>query len=234
MSLRLLVATLQITSAAAAYCYSRNGTALLNAAFQPCNNATPESACCMTNHSGAGDAGIADDKCLDNGLCQNFAAYDSSKNNEGEAVWSRQGCTDPLWQSPYCLGDVCNDKKVRRPMLHVDASPMIRHSTKTSGVTWACGIVEEEIGAVDRRPVVRTKAIYSKLRRLWVRHRLFPRRHPLPQPQCCQPRYCQPRRPQYPFPQPRKCQLRRPRYRKTSHQGGLVPAQKPASGPVWP
>jgi hypothetical protein len=229
MAVRLLLATLQIASAAAAYCYSRDGTALLNAAFQPCNNATTESACCMTNHSGAGDVGIADDKCLANGLCRNYAVYDSSKNNEGEAVWSRQGCTDPLWQSPYCLGDVCNDKKVRRPMLHVNTSLMIRHSTKTSGVTWACGIVEEQNGAAERRPVVRTKPIYSKSQQLWVRNRLFPRRHPQPQPQ-----YCQPRRPRRPYPQPRDCQPRRPRHRKTIHQGALVQAQKLVSGPVWP
>lgn len=99
----------------AMYCYSRNGTTLLNEAFQPCNNATKESACCMTNHSGAGHVGIADDKCMDNGLCQNFAANNGV--NEGQQVWGIQGCTDPLWNSPYCLGGVCDAKRVKQYML---------------------------------------------------------------------------------------------------------------------
>jgi hypothetical protein len=139
MSLYLLLAISQIASAAR-YCYSRNGTTLLNAAFQPCNNATTHSACCMTNHSGAGDVGIADDVCLENGLCQNYAVYNGE--NEGQPVWGRQGCTDPLWNSPYCLGDVCNKPEVYRRMPQVEMSLMRRYSTPTNGVTWACGIVE--------------------------------------------------------------------------------------------
>ncbi|KAJ8114441.1 hypothetical protein OPT61_g3677 [Boeremia exigua] len=91
------------------YCYSRNGTTLLDAAFQPCNDSTTHSACCMTNHSGAGHVGIANDICEDNGLCQNFMAYDGT--NEGQQVWGIQGCTDQLWNSPYCLADVCDTTK---------------------------------------------------------------------------------------------------------------------------
>lgn len=154
MALHLLLAISQIAGASARYCYSRNGTTLLNAAFQPCNNATTESACCMTNHSGAGDIGIADDKCLDNGLCQNYAAYDPQKNNEGEPVWGRQGCTDPLWQSPYCLADVCNKPEVRRRMTYVWISLIVQFSMLTSGVTSACTTVGEGSGAVGRRRAV--------------------------------------------------------------------------------
>jgi hypothetical protein len=72
----------------------------------------------MTNHSGAGDIGIADDVCLDNGLCQNFAAFNGQ--NEGEPMWGRQGCTDPLWNSPYCLADVCNKPEVFSPCAPIE------------------------------------------------------------------------------------------------------------------
>ncbi|ENI06900.1 hypothetical protein COCC4DRAFT_31471 [Bipolaris maydis ATCC 48331] len=129
MFLYLLLVISQIASAAG-YCYSRNGTTLLNAAFQPCNNTTKYSACCMTNHSGAGDVGIADDVCMENGLCQNYAAFDG--NNEGEQVWSRQGCTDPLWNSPYCLGDVCNKPEYADKWGNVGVH-------NCGGKTWCCG-----------------------------------------------------------------------------------------------
>ncbi|XP_014551177.1 hypothetical protein COCVIDRAFT_42485 [Bipolaris victoriae FI3] len=129
MAFHLLLVISQITSAAG-YCYSRNGTTLLNAAFQPCNNTTKYSACCMTNHSGAGDIGIADDVCMENGLCQNYAVYNG--NNEGEQVWSRQGCTDPLWNSPYCLGDVCNKPEYADKWGNVGVH-------NCGGENWCCG-----------------------------------------------------------------------------------------------
>ncbi|KAF2125709.1 hypothetical protein P153DRAFT_399853 [Dothidotthia symphoricarpi CBS 119687] len=129
MSLHLFFAILHIASAAG-YCYSRNGTTLLNPAFQPCNNATTHSACCMTNHSGAGDVGIADDVCLENGLCQNYAVYNGE--NEGQPVWARQGCTDPLWNSPYCLGDVCNKPEYADQWGNVGV-------WNCGGKKWCCG-----------------------------------------------------------------------------------------------
>ncbi|PVH97435.1 hypothetical protein DM02DRAFT_674138 [Periconia macrospinosa] len=94
------------TSITNRYCYSRNGTTLLDPAFQPCSNGTAHSACCMTNHSGAGHVGIANDICMENGLCQNFRGFDGT--NEGQQAWSIQGCTDQLWNSPYCLANVCD------------------------------------------------------------------------------------------------------------------------------
>lgn len=175
MFLYLLLVISQIASAAG-YCYSRNGTTLLNAAFQPCNNTTKYSACCMTNHSGAGDVGIADDVCMENGLCQNYAAFDG--NNEGEQVWSRQGCTDPLWNSPYCLGDVCNKPEVFCPLLRVRMSLIRHYSTPTNGAMWAFTTAEGKPGAVERRPVVIIRAVFSKSQQPWVRHRLFPQRCP--------------------------------------------------------
>jgi hypothetical protein len=88
------------------YCYTRNGTPITDAAYQPCNNSTTHSACCGINHSGAGHTGIADDTCESNGLCANFEAF--TGDNEGMKMYWRQGCTDPTWQSEYCLGQVCN------------------------------------------------------------------------------------------------------------------------------
>ena len=189
MFLRLLVVLWKIDSATGylgRYCYSRNGTALFNPAFQPCSNATAYSACCMTNHSGAGDVGIADDVCMPNGLCQNFASFDGK--NEAEQVWARQGCTDSLWNNPYCLGEVCNKPEVYHRMFQIRMLLTERHSTLTNGATSVCGIVEGKTGAVEKRSVVviRTTSSYSP--RLWVQHRLFSQQRPFLQPQRFRPR----------------------------------------------
>ena len=88
------------------YCYTRNGTPITDSAYQPCNNGTQHSACCGTNHSGAGHTGIADDTCETNGLCANFESF--TGDNKGVKMYWRQGCTDPTWQSEYCLGHVCD------------------------------------------------------------------------------------------------------------------------------
>lgn len=91
--------------AAGRSCYTRNGTQIADIAFQPCSS-SGDSACCATNNGGAGKIGIANDVCDPNGLCRNFEGFDGS--NEGEIVWWRKGCTDPSWNSPDCLGNVCN------------------------------------------------------------------------------------------------------------------------------
>lgn len=88
-------------------CYTRNGTLITNIAYQPCSNDTSrDSACCGINHQGAGDLNVVNDVCEPNGLCQNYEAYDGT--NKGVKAWGRQGCTDPTWESGYCLGSVCN------------------------------------------------------------------------------------------------------------------------------
>jgi hypothetical protein len=100
-----------MASSNARICYTRNGTQINSAAYRACNtDTTRDSACCGTNHQGAGDTGVADDVCESNGLCQNFEPYDGT--NEGEKLWWRQGCTDPTWESEYCLKDVCNFARV--------------------------------------------------------------------------------------------------------------------------
>jgi hypothetical protein len=92
-------------------CYTRNGTQINDTAYRACTtDRTRDSACCGTNHQGAGDTGVANDVCESNGLCQNFEPYDGT--NEGAKLWWRQGCTDPTWESEYCLKDVCNFARV--------------------------------------------------------------------------------------------------------------------------
>jgi hypothetical protein len=100
-------------SLAAAACYSRNGTLITNIAYQPCNNdKSRDSVCCGTNHSGAGETNVANDICEENGLCQN---WEGKVGNEDPAkLWWRQGCTDPTWESPFCLKDVCSQGLVSK------------------------------------------------------------------------------------------------------------------------
>ena len=100
-------------SLAAAACYSRNGTLITNIAYQPCNNdKARDSVCCGTNHSGAGETNVANDICEENGLCQNWEG--KVGNEEPEKLWWRQGCTDPTWESPFCLKNVCSQGLVSK------------------------------------------------------------------------------------------------------------------------
>lgn len=108
-------------------CYSRNGTVIKDIAYQPCGD-SGESACCGTNHGGAGNIGIANDVCDTNGLCRNFEGFDGT--NEGTIVWSRQGCTDPGWNTPDCLPNVCNTAEYQ-----VDNAPVY----SCGNGNWACG-----------------------------------------------------------------------------------------------
>lgn len=105
----LLIAIFIHTSnvTAARNCYYLNGTQIVDIAYQPCHDDTArDSACCGINHEGAGHVGIANDVCESNGLCQNWEGFDGV--NPPPKLWWRQGCTDPTWQSPYCLGNVCD------------------------------------------------------------------------------------------------------------------------------
>lgn len=106
------VLSLNLMASSTRNCYSRNGTQIVDVAYQPCSSdSSRDSVCCGTNHQGAGHANVANDICDPNGLCQNFEAFDGT--NAGVKVWWRQGCTDPTWQSEDCLRDVCNFAKVR-------------------------------------------------------------------------------------------------------------------------
>lgn len=106
--LPLLLVLSTIATFAASSCYSRNGTLITDIAYQPCSS-SGESACCGTNHDGAGHSNVANDVCEANGLCQNYEAFDGT--NEGVKLWWRQGCTDPTWSSPNCLASVCDTEE---------------------------------------------------------------------------------------------------------------------------
>ncbi|KAF2624403.1 hypothetical protein BU25DRAFT_450769 [Macroventuria anomochaeta] len=108
-------------------CYSRNGTLIADIAYQPCSS-SGESACCGTNHDGAGDVGVANDVCETNGLCQNYEGFDGT--NEGVKLWWRQGCTDPTWSSPNCLASVCDTAEYED-----DNAPVY----SCGNGNWACG-----------------------------------------------------------------------------------------------
>jgi hypothetical protein len=92
LSILILVSPFFELTIAAATCYTIEGTAITDQpALQPCNLvAGTQSMCCGTNST----TNIID-TCLPNGLCVNYA--------HGETFYWRDSCTDPTWQSPYCL-----------------------------------------------------------------------------------------------------------------------------------
>jgi hypothetical protein len=93
---------------ASATCYFPNGTANSDPAFQPCNTTTgAQSMCCATNRPG-----YALDICLTNGLCQNPCNADGDCGAESGGRFWRESCTDPTWNSLYCLKNVCADTQV--------------------------------------------------------------------------------------------------------------------------
>lgn len=86
-----------ISVAFAKTCYNPDGSPLPGsiADVQPCVlTSGAHSMCCATLRSEFTDT------CLPNGLC-----------NDG-AYW-RDFCTDPSWNSPFCLKGVCTDDSVR-------------------------------------------------------------------------------------------------------------------------
>lgn len=123
----LLFVLSTIPAFAAGSCYSRNGTLITDIAYQPCSS-LGESACCGTNHDGAGHVNVANDVCEPNGLCQNYEAFDGT--NQGVKLWWRQGCTDPTWSSPNCLASVCDT-----PEYENDNAPVYSCGNEN----WACG-----------------------------------------------------------------------------------------------
>ena len=123
----LILALVTLPSLITSSCYSRNGTLITDIAYQPCSS-IGESACCGTNHDGAGHTNVANDVCETNGLCQNYEAFDGT--NEGVKLWWRQGCTDPEWKSPNCLASVCDTEEYED-----DNAPVY----SCGNGNWACG-----------------------------------------------------------------------------------------------
>ena len=87
-------------------CYARNGTAITSDTYQPCNQVNLEfSMCCNTNTDPTAKTSFAPDICLPNGLCENWVTF--PHDNSTPTLHWRESCTDPTWQSPFCLKGIC-------------------------------------------------------------------------------------------------------------------------------
>lgn len=99
--------------------------------------------------------------------------------NVGEQCRPYRVCADSLWNGPYCLGGVRGTTKLYRYMLHVRTSLKKEYSFMvTSMVTFVCSIAEERNDAVEARPVVLIRTIFSSKQQQWVlQDRLVPLQH---------------------------------------------------------
>jgi hypothetical protein len=101
LAVGLIIWKVEHTSAT---CYMPNGTAVLNDAFQPCNQTTQFSMCCGTNWT---NGFIEVDVCLPNGLCLNH-----NQDGSNTPLYWRDTCTDPTWKSPNCIQNLCSTQVV--------------------------------------------------------------------------------------------------------------------------
>lgn len=109
-NLCLLQAACFIPLAAAALCFYPDGSPVVDPAYQPCNPAVgAQSMCCGTNHTQRS----LDDTCLPNGLCQ-------TREANVDAMYWRESCTDPTWNSPFCLKGFCDTGVVSILLLWTD------------------------------------------------------------------------------------------------------------------
>lgn len=87
-------------------CYFLNGTLNPDLETQPCNR-YQDSTCCSNNKTTVGQTfPVANDVCNPNGLCQNW----QTQGDTTYVTWWRGGCSDPTWNSPYCLKNICSDQ----------------------------------------------------------------------------------------------------------------------------
>ncbi|KAL9596713.1 MAG: hypothetical protein Q9219_005624 [cf. Caloplaca sp. 3 TL-2023] len=90
--------------------------------YQPCNQYTKFSMCCRDpNNSG--------DVCRDNGLCEATGA-------DGSKILWRESCTDPTWNSPYCLKGLCTEGTDE---LGEENAATDRMLTRCPDDSWCCG-----------------------------------------------------------------------------------------------
>jgi hypothetical protein len=98
--LRLLTLLNLTVAVLAQSCYNpptaaeQSGT-LQSSVYTTCNVNQAVSMCCRTQQVGD----VPADVCLSNGLCSN--------TNSNETTYWRESCTDPTWQSPYCIAVAC-------------------------------------------------------------------------------------------------------------------------------
>lgn len=83
-------------------CYYPDGTLEQRVDYPPCNTTSGNfSMCCATNRG-------SPDTCLPSGLCHSscfWAGTDEGDCRPGGESW-REQCTDPTWESPFCLSNV--------------------------------------------------------------------------------------------------------------------------------
>lgn len=101
-----LTSSLFRSFAFAAKCYYPDGSPVLENDFQPCVLISGiDSMCCATNRDSLPDT------CLANGLCHNPCKNQDDCSNIPGRYW-RESCTDPSWNSPFCLRGVCASSNV--------------------------------------------------------------------------------------------------------------------------
>ncbi|RDW59945.1 hypothetical protein BP6252_13032 [Coleophoma cylindrospora] len=83
---------LLLSATASATCYFRNGTAVADTSYQPCQS-SGHSMCCATNR-----VTYLND-CLSDGLCLEVST----------GRFFRESCSDATWASPNCLANICAD-----------------------------------------------------------------------------------------------------------------------------
>ncbi|PGH16539.1 hypothetical protein AJ79_01645 [Helicocarpus griseus UAMH5409] len=77
------------------------------------------------------------DSCMSNGLCSNPCQLDGSgicNSESGGAVW-RESCTDPTWESPFCLKGICTDESMRNG----NSTTNVAMTQCLEDQTWCCG-----------------------------------------------------------------------------------------------
>jgi hypothetical protein len=122
-SIVLLAAGFTLSSLAIATCYMPNGTAETDPLFVPCNRVgSTDSMCCRTS-----------DICLPNGLCLNY--------NQNSPFYWRESCTDPTWQSPYCL-NLCLSPNEINPGEAGNAFVLMIQCPDDS---WCCGGINDNV-----------------------------------------------------------------------------------------
>ncbi|KAH8722911.1 hypothetical protein GQ44DRAFT_729061 [Phaeosphaeriaceae sp. PMI808] len=125
-------------------CYKPDGSLNTYAPVQPCNQVAGSfSMCCGTNHTAKG---IAKDVCTPNGLCQNFITYPSGKTF---TTYWRATCSDPTWNSPFCLKNICFDD------LDLHGHKTIQNCTDG---TWCCGADETASCCSNGSPKIKLAA----------------------------------------------------------------------------
>ena len=104
-----LISFLSFARVISAVCYDINGTLVTTADYVPCNSISGTiSMCCALNRGSSSP--FTPDTCLPNGLCQNV--FTNQTTNKPDTNYWREYCSDPGWNSQYCLPAACTTPSV--------------------------------------------------------------------------------------------------------------------------